>query len=151
MTTSAALELVQLTKKYGAVTAVDAINLKIPAGSYCCLLGPSGCGKTSTLRMVAGHESATSGDILVGPKNVTDLPPAERNTAMMFQSYALFPHLSVIDNVAFALKMKGVSKAGAPCRRQKTAGTCRYASLCGEAAWHSFPEASSSAWRSRAP
>jgi putative spermidine/putrescine transport system ATP-binding protein len=111
MTTTAALELVQLTKKYGGVTAVDAINLKIPAGSYCCLLGPSGCGKTSTLRMVAGHESATSGDILVGPKNVTDLPPAGRSTAMMFQSYALFPHLSVIDNVAFALKMKGVAKA----------------------------------------
>jgi putative spermidine/putrescine transport system ATP-binding protein len=111
MTTTAALELVQLTKKYGSVTAVDAINLKIPAGSYCCLLGPSGCGKTSTLRMIAGHESATSGDIIVGPKNVTDLPPAERNTAMMFQSYALFPHLSVIDNVAFALKMRGVAKA----------------------------------------
>jgi putative spermidine/putrescine transport system ATP-binding protein len=111
MTTTAALELVQLTKRYGSVTAVDAINLKIPAGSYCCLLGPSGCGKTSTLRMIAGHESATSGDIVVGPKNVTDLPPAARNTAMMFQSYALFPHLSVIDNVAFALKMKGVAKA----------------------------------------
>jgi putative spermidine/putrescine transport system ATP-binding protein len=111
MTTTAALELVQLTKMYGGVTAVDAINLKIPAGTYCCLLGPSGCGKTSTLRMVAGHESATSGDILVGPKNVTDLPPADRSTAMMFQSYALFPHLSVIDNVAFALKMKGVAKA----------------------------------------
>jgi putative spermidine/putrescine transport system ATP-binding protein len=111
MTTTAALELVQLTKRYGSITAVDAINLKIPAGSYCCLLGPSGCGKTSTLRMIAGHESATSGDIVVGPKNVTNLPPAARNTAMMFQSYALFPHLSVIDNVAFALKMKGVAKA----------------------------------------
>jgi putative spermidine/putrescine transport system ATP-binding protein len=111
MTANATLELVQLTKKYGGVTAVDAINLKIPAGSYCCLLGPSGCGKTSTLRMVAGHESVTSGDIIVGPKNVTDLPPAQRNTSMMFQSYALFPHLSVIDNVAFALKMKGVAKA----------------------------------------
>jgi putative spermidine/putrescine transport system ATP-binding protein len=111
MTISAALELVQLTKQYGSVTAVDAINLKIPAGSYCCLLGPSGCGKTSTLRMIAGHESATSGDIIVGPKNVTDLAPAQRNTAMMFQSYALFPHLSVIDNVAFALKMKGEAKA----------------------------------------
>src|SRR6201996_3142517 len=110
MTISAALELVQLTKKYGTVTAVDAIDLRIPAGSYCCLLGPSGCGKTSTLRMIAGHESATSGDIIVGPKNVTNLPPAQRNTAMMFQSYALFPHLSVIDNVAFALKMKGVAK-----------------------------------------
>jgi putative spermidine/putrescine transport system ATP-binding protein len=111
MTIKAALELVQLTKMFGSVTAVDAINLKIPAGSYCCLLGPSGCGKTSTLRMIAGHESATSGDIIVGPRNVTDLPPAERNTAMMFQSYALFPHLSVIDNVAFALKMRGVAKA----------------------------------------
>jgi putative spermidine/putrescine transport system ATP-binding protein len=110
MTTTAALELVQLTKTYGSMTAVDAINLKIPAGSYCCLLGPSGCGKTSTLRMIAGHESATSGDIIVGPKNVTDLPPAQRNTSMMFQSYALFPHLSVIDNVAFALKMKGIAK-----------------------------------------
>jgi len=111
MATTAALELVQLTKMYGDVTAVDAIDLKIPAGSYCCLLGPSGCGKTSTLRMIAGHESATSGDIIVGPKNVTDLPPAGRNTAMMFQSYALFPHLSVIDNVAFALKMRGIAKA----------------------------------------
>jgi len=110
-TKAAALELVQLTKMFGSVAAVDAINLKIPAGSYCCLLGPSGCGKTSTLRMIAGHEFATSGDIIVGPKNVTDLPPAERSTAMMFQSYALFPHLSVIDNVAFALKMKGVAKA----------------------------------------
>jgi putative spermidine/putrescine transport system ATP-binding protein len=107
----AALELVQLTKTFGSVTAVDKINLKIPSGSYCCLLGPSGCGKTSTLRMIAGHEYATSGDIIVGAKNVTDLPPAERSTAMMFQSYALFPHLSVIDNVAFALKMKGVAKA----------------------------------------
>jgi putative spermidine/putrescine transport system ATP-binding protein len=111
MKAGAALELVQLTKRFGNVTAVDAINLKIPAGSYCCLLGPSGCGKTSTLRMVAGHESVTSGDIIVGAKNVTDLPPAGRSTAMMFQSYALFPHLSVIDNVAFALKMRGVAKA----------------------------------------
>jgi putative spermidine/putrescine transport system ATP-binding protein len=110
-TNTAALELVQVTKIYGSVTAVDAINLKIPAGSYCCLLGPSGCGKTSTLRMIAGHESVSSGDIIVGPRNVTDLPPAQRSTAMMFQSYALFPHLSVLDNVAFALKMRGVAKA----------------------------------------
>jgi len=111
MKAGAALELVQLTKRFGNVTAVDAINLRIPAGSYCCLLGPSGCGKTSTLRMVAGHESVTSGDIIVGAKNVTELEPAGRSTAMMFQSYALFPHLSVIDNVAFALKMRGVAKA----------------------------------------
>ena len=105
------LELIQLTKRYGDTIAVDAIDLKIEAGSYCCLLGPSGCGKTSTLRMIAGHEMASEGDIVFGPANITDLPPARRGTAMMFQSYALFPHLSCIDNVAFSLKMKGVDKA----------------------------------------
>ena len=104
------LELIQLTKRYGDTVAVDAIDLKIEAGSYCCLLGPSGCGKTSTLRMIAGHETASAGDIVFGPANITDLPPARRGTAMMFQSYALFPHLSCIDNVAFSLKMKGVEK-----------------------------------------
>jgi putative spermidine/putrescine transport system ATP-binding protein len=104
------LELVQLTKRYGSTTAVDAINLRVAAGEYCCLLGPSGCGKSSTLRMIAGHESASEGDILIGASNITELPPAKRGTAMMFQSYALFPHLSCLDNVAFSLKMKGVDK-----------------------------------------
>jgi len=111
MASDSTLELVSLSKRYGDVLAVDHINLKIPAGTYCCLLGPSGCGKTSTLRMIAGHELASSGDILVGPSNVTDLPPSARNTAMMFQSYALFPHLTVLDNVAFALKMRGIETA----------------------------------------
>jgi putative spermidine/putrescine transport system ATP-binding protein len=119
MAKSAALELVKLTKKYGTTLAVDAIDLKIPAGTYCCLLGPSGCGKTSTLRMVAGHEAASSGDIVLGAQNVTDLPPARRGTAMMFQSYALFPHLSTLDNVAFALKMAGVGKAERHARARK--------------------------------
>jgi putative spermidine/putrescine transport system ATP-binding protein len=111
MSHPAALELVKVTKRYGPTVAVDSIDLKIPAGTYCCLLGPSGCGKTSTLRMIAGHEAASEGDIILGASNVTDLEPAKRGTAMMFQSYALFPHLSVIDNVAFALKMRGVDKA----------------------------------------
>ena len=71
----------------------NSIGLKIPAGTYCCLLGPSGCGKTSTLRMIAGHETVSDGDILLGDTHVTDLPPARRGTAMMFQTYALFPHL----------------------------------------------------------
>jgi putative spermidine/putrescine transport system ATP-binding protein len=105
------LELVQVTKRYGATVAVDAIDLRVKAGSYCCLLGPSGCGKSSTLRMIAGHEAVSSGDIILGPANVTDLPPARRGTAMMFQSYALFPHLSCVDNVAFSLKMRGVAKS----------------------------------------
>ena len=79
--------------------------------SYCCLLGPSGCGKSTTLRMIAGHESVSSGDILMGSRNITDLPAAARGTAMMFQSFALFPHLTALDNVAFSLKMKGVARA----------------------------------------
>ncbi len=110
MAKPAEIELVAVTKRYGGVMAVDGISLRIPAGTYCCLLGPSGCGKTSTLRMIAGHEIATEGDILLGAENITELPPAKRGTAMMFQSYALFPHLSCLDNVAFSLKMRGVGK-----------------------------------------
>lgn len=104
------LELISVTKKYGDSVAVDNISIKIPRGSYTCLLGPSGCGKSSTLRMIAGHEAISSGDILLNGKNVTDLAPAKRGTAMMFQSYALFPHLSVAENVGFSLKMKGIDK-----------------------------------------
>ncbi len=109
--TRADLELVHLVKVYGQTTAVDRINLKIAAGSYCCLLGPSGCGKTTTLRMVAGHEHVSEGDIVLAGRNITALPAAARGTAMMFQSYALFPHLTALDNVAFSLKMRGVDKA----------------------------------------
>ena len=105
------LELIRLVKDYGASLAVAGIDLKIAAGSYCCLLGPSGCGKTSTLRMIAGHEEPTEGSIVLGGREITHLSPAERGTAMMFQSYALFPHLSVLDNVAFSARMKGAAKA----------------------------------------
>jgi putative spermidine/putrescine transport system ATP-binding protein len=119
MVSGAPAELESLSKKFGTTTAVDHINLKIEGGSYCCLLGPSGCGKTTTLRMIAGHEAATSGDILLGAQNVTELPPALRGTALMFQSYALFPHLTVIDNVAFALKMRGVDKAARHAKARK--------------------------------
>ena len=110
MSKAAEIDIVSVSKVYGTATAVDTISLKIPAGTYCCLLGPSGCGKTSTLRMIAGHEVISSGDIRLGNTVVTDFPPAKRGTAMMFQSYALFPHLDLIDNVAFSLKMKGVGK-----------------------------------------
>ena len=120
MTRAADLELVAVTKMYGDTVAVDAIDLKISAGTYCCLLGPSGCGKTSTLRMIAGHERVTSGDIVLGAKNVTDMPPAGRGTAMMFQNYALFPHLNVLDNVAFSLKMKGIKRAERHARADET-------------------------------
>ena len=105
------LELVGLKKFYGKTEAIKGLNLKIKSGEYCCLLGPSGCGKTSLLRMIAGHEEISEGDILLGNKRLNGLTPANRGTSMMFQSYALFPHLSVLDNVAFALKIKGMSKA----------------------------------------
>jgi putative spermidine/putrescine transport system ATP-binding protein len=105
------VELVSVTKRYGATVAVDAISLRVPKAGYCCLLGPSGCGKTSTLRMIAGHEGITEGDLLIDGRNVTDLPPAARGTAMMFQNYALFPHLSCLDNVAFGPKMRGVKRS----------------------------------------
>jgi len=105
------LELVGLKKFYGKTEAIKGLNLKIKSGEYCCLLGPSGCGKTSLLRMIAGHEDISDGDILLGNKRLNGLTPANRGTSMMFQSYALFPHLSVLDNVAFALKIKGIAKA----------------------------------------
>ena len=117
--TPAAIEIIALTKRYASGTpAVDAINLRIASGSYCCLLGPSGCGKSTTLRMIAGHESVSSGDILLDDRNITHLPASGRGTAMMFQSFALFPHLSALDNVAFSLKMKGVDKTTRLARAQ---------------------------------
>ncbi|MEE8173678.1 MAG: ABC transporter ATP-binding protein [Alphaproteobacteria bacterium] len=108
--------LKDITKVFGPTVAVENINFTIPDGCYCCLLGPSGCGKTTLLRVIAGHETPTEGDVLIGGSSVIGLPTGSRGTSMMFQSYALFPHLTVLDNVAFSLKMKGVGKAE---RREK--------------------------------
>src|SRR5215471_4195095 len=105
------IELVNCTKRFGETVAVNGISLRILAGTYCCLLGPSGCGKTTILRMIAGHETPTSGEVMIDDENVVGLPPVRRGTAMMFQDYALFPHLTCLDNVAFSLKMSGVAKA----------------------------------------
>ncbi|MEK0082164.1 ABC transporter ATP-binding protein [Benzoatithermus flavus] len=107
---SGEIELRNVVKRFGGTLAVNDVSLTIPHGSYCCLLGPSGCGKTTILRMIAGHETPTSGEIRIGGQNVVGLPPVRRGTALMFQSYALFPHLTVRDNVAFNLKMRGLAK-----------------------------------------
>jgi putative spermidine/putrescine transport system ATP-binding protein len=104
------VELSALGKYYGEVEALKNIELTVRAGEYCCLLGPSGCGKSTAVRMISGHEDVTSGDILLDNRNITNQPPAKRKTALMFQNYALFPHLSCVDNVAFSLKLKGESK-----------------------------------------
>ncbi len=111
VTGSGEVAVVGVTKRFGETTAVEDLGLTIPHGSYCCLLGPSGCGKTTILRMIAGHETPTVGDIRIGGQSVIGLPQVQRGTAMMFQSYALFPHRTVLDNVAFALKMRGVGLA----------------------------------------
>ncbi|MEX0369805.1 MAG: ABC transporter ATP-binding protein [Tateyamaria sp.] len=111
MTRTLDLELISLTKRYGDTVAVDAISYHFDAGTYACLLGPSGCGKSSTLRMIAGHEHVSDGSVLLGGRDISHLPPAKRGTAMMFQNYALFPHLNVTENVSFSLKMKGVDTA----------------------------------------
>ena len=105
------IELVNCTKRFGETVAVNGISLRILAGTYCCLLGPSGCGKTTILRMIAGHETPTSGEVRIDGVNVVGLPPVRRGTAMMFQDYALFPHLTCLDNVAFSLEMAGVRTA----------------------------------------
>jgi ABC-type Fe3+/spermidine/putrescine transport system ATPase subunit len=105
------LELRDLRKRYGSYTAMDGISLQVAKGQFVCLLGPSGCGKTTTLRCVAGLEDPDSGDILIAGREMGDTPPWKRDIAMMFQDFALFPHLSVAQNVAFGLQMLKKPKA----------------------------------------
>jgi spermidine/putrescine transport system ATP-binding protein len=105
---SADLVLTSLTKRFGSFTAVDDLNLTVPEGSFFALLGPSGCGKTTTLRMVAGLEEPSTGHIRLGEQDITRLRPYKRPVNTVFQSYALFPHLSIFENVAFGLRRRGV-------------------------------------------
>ncbi|MEX2582744.1 MAG: ABC transporter ATP-binding protein [Gemmatimonadota bacterium] len=105
------LRLEALNKRFGATVAVRDLSLEIGEGEFLSLLGPSGCGKTTTLRMIAGFETPTSGRILLGDRDVTALPPQRRGMGMVFQNYALFPHLDVFENVAFGLKAQGTSAA----------------------------------------
>lgn len=101
------LRLEALSKRFGSTVAVDDLSLEIPQGEFLSLLGPSGCGKTTTLRMIAGFETPSAGRIIVQDRDVTPIPPQRRGFGMVFQSYALFPHLDVYENVAFGLKAKG--------------------------------------------
>jgi putative spermidine/putrescine transport system ATP-binding protein len=105
------IELRDISKRYGDVTAVSGLSLRVEQGEFLALLGPSGCGKTTTLQMLAGFIEPTSGDITIGAKPMLGVPTHKRNIGVMFQSYALFPHLSVFDNVAFGLKMRKVPPA----------------------------------------
>ena len=115
------IELQQVAKSWGNTTALHSVDLQIAPGSFCVLLGPSGCGKSTTLRIIAGLETATSGKVLIGGKDVTHLPPAQRGIAMVFQNYALFPHLSVADNIGFGLSVRKVPKVEADKRLKDAA------------------------------
>jgi putative spermidine/putrescine transport system ATP-binding protein len=109
--TGSGLDLIGLTKVFpGGTVAVDDVNLHVEHGEYVVLLGPSGCGKTTTLRMIGGHEYPTEGDIVLDGESLVDLPPHKRPTTTVFQHFALFPHRTVLDNVAFGLKMEGIGK-----------------------------------------
>jgi iron(III) transport system ATP-binding protein len=109
--TTASITLENLSKHFGAVRAVDNVNLKVQTGTLVCLLGPSGCGKTTTLRMVAGFEEPTAGRVFIGEDDITETPPYARPTALVFQSYALFPHMTIYENVAYGLRARRMPKA----------------------------------------
>lgn len=110
------IRLADVTKTFGDVVAVDQLSLTIEPGEFLSLLGPSGCGKTTTLRMLGGFEEPTAGSIYFGDQDVTHLPPHRRDVNTVFQSYALFPHLTVADNIAFGLRRQGVAKGEAATR-----------------------------------
>jgi multiple sugar transport system ATP-binding protein len=119
--TNAEVAFEEVTKSFGQVLAVNKLNLQVAQGEFLVLLGPSGCGKTTSLRMLAGLESITSGTIRIGDTVVNQLPPRSRNLAMVFQSYALYPHLSVFENLAYPLRIRGAPKASIAPRVQEVA------------------------------
>src|SRR5512140_665872 len=118
-----------VSKRFGDVVAVDDLNLDIRDGEFMVLVGPSGCGKTTSLRMIAGLEEISSGTLLIGDRVVNDVPPKDRDIAMVFQSYALYPHMSVRENLAFGLKLRKVPKAEIERRVKETAETIQLEKL----------------------
>ncbi|MBV9835190.1 MAG: ABC transporter ATP-binding protein, partial [Alphaproteobacteria bacterium] len=113
---SAGVEFRDVVKRYGQATAVAGVSFTVEAGTLTTLLGPSGCGKTTVLRMIAGLEAASEGRVLIDGEDVTALSATERDVSMVFQSYALFPHMSVLENVGYGLRRSGSDKATASSR-----------------------------------
>lgn len=117
----AEVQLVDIEKKYGTFLAVPKQSLTVEDGEFLVLLGPSGCGKTTTMRMIAGLEDITSGDIMIAGERVNDKPPKDRDIAMVFQNYGLYPHMTVRQNIEYPLKLRGMDKATRKTRVQQTA------------------------------
>ncbi len=113
---SSGLELQKLTMNFGTVRAVDDVDLALPEGQFVCLLGPSGCGKTTLLRLIAGLQTPTSGDIVFNGRSIVDVPSHKRDFGMVFQSLALFPHLTIAENIAYSLRIRGQSAAQTKAR-----------------------------------
>jgi ABC-type sugar transport system ATPase subunit len=124
----AEVELRAVTKNFGRVAVCRGIDLQVADGEFVTLLGPSGCGKTTTLNLVAGLEDASAGDILIGGRRVNDLTPFERDVAMVFQNYALYPHMTVAENIGFTLRLRGIARAA---RRQRVAEVAESLELSG--------------------
>src|SRR3954464_5022181 len=112
----AGVRVENLTKRFGAIAALDGVSLTVPDGAMVAILGPSGCGKTTFLRLLAGLETADGGTIHIGAADVTPLPPERPGLGMMFQSYALFPHMTVAENLRFPLKMRRIDHRAAQTR-----------------------------------
>ena len=118
------VELVGVTKRFGGTAAVDGIDLEVHPGEFLSLLGPSGCGKTTTLRLIAGFEQPDEGEVRIGGRDVSRVPPYKRDVNTVFQSYALFPHLTVLDNVAYGLKQRGLGRAERRTRAPRCSSSC---------------------------
>ena len=138
------LELRGLSKRYGDVVAVVGCELAVERGEFVCLLGPSGCGKTTTLQMIAGFAPPTAGRVVLEGRDITALPPSQRGLGIVFQSYALFPHMTVAQNVAFGLEMRGVTAAERQRRVDEALALVHLGSMAGR-----YPKALSGGQRQR--
>jgi len=139
-----AVTLRGIRKRFGAIDVIKGIDLEVEDGEFMVFVGPSGCGKSTTLRMIAGLESVTAGDLLIDGVRANDLRPADRGAAMVFQSYALYPHMTVAENMGFALKMAGVAKADRQAQVGRAAEILRITDLLGR-----FPKELSGGQRQR--
>lgn len=144
------LSLTNITKSYGAVNVIPKLDLSIEQGEFIVLVGPSGCGKTTTLRMIAGLESVTGGEITLSGSEVTHAQPGQRNCAMVFQNYALYPHMTVYDNIAYGMKVRK-EKPEVINSRVSEAATCWGSKNCSTENPVTCPEDSASASRSAGP
>src|SRR6478736_10271674 len=140
----ASLTISNLNKSFGSTAVLKGVNLEVKTGEFVVLVGPSGCGKSTLLRMIAGLESVTSGEIRIGERVVNKVPPKERDVAMVFQNYALYPHMTVAANMAFSMKLRGAPKSEIDERVNRAAGILGLSQLLGR-----FPRQLSGGQRQR--